>query len=286
MKTAVPWWMKIAAKLVLSRVPMGYRFLSSIGIFRHGRMNDAAYASGVFARHYQRVGLASRQSPFVALELGVGDSVSSAILAKAHGASSCYLVDAGRFADDDLSVYEALIDELRREGADIPGLDGVETLDDLVSRYGGVYLVEGLESLRSLPGEIVDFAWSQAVLEHVRLHEFDATFAELHRILAPDGIMSHRVDLKDHLSGALNNRRFSTAVWEADWMARSGFYTNRISFPEMVSRFERAGFAVEVVNVDRWDELPTPRSKMAPECASIPDDDLLVSGFDVLLRKA
>jgi len=44
---------------------------------------------------------------------------------------------------------------------------------------------------------------------------------------------SHRVDLRDHFGSALNNLRFSDKKWELDWIANSGFYTNRIRLQEM-----------------------------------------------------
>lgn len=95
----------------------------------------------------------------------------------------------------------------------------------------------------------IDFIWSQAVLEHIRKSEFLDTMLELHRILRPNGVCSHVVDLKDHLGGALNNLRFSEKLWESNFMASSGFYTNRIRYSEMLDIFHQAGFSVEVVNV-------------------------------------
>ena len=67
-------------------------------------------------------------------------------------------------------------------------------------------------------------------------------------------------------------------------MADSGFYTNRIRYSDMLDRFANAGFQVEVVGADRWDRLPTSKRSMAKEFRSLPDHELCVSGFDVLLR--
>jgi hypothetical protein len=69
-------------------------------------------------------------------------------------------------------------------------------------------------------------------------------------------------------------------------MAKSGFYTNRIRFSEMIGLFRDAGFNVELTRVSRWEELPTRKAAMAPEFRGFQDDDLLVQGFDVLLRPA
>lgn len=67
---------------------------------------------------------------------------------------------------------------------------------------------------------------------------------ELGRVLKPDGICVHRVDLNDHLGGCLNNLRFTDAIWESVLFRESGFYANR----------------------------------------RLTDEDLLVSGFDLVLR--
>jgi predicted SAM-dependent methyltransferase len=130
----------------------------------------------------------------------------------------------------------------------------------------------------------VDLVFSQAVLEHVRRHELAPTLRETFRLLKPEGLASHEVDLKDHLGGALNNLRFSERLWEADWMARSGFYTNRVQFNEICKIFDRSGFDVELVKMECFRALPTPRQKLSGCFRSLPDDDLLVSSFHALLR--
>ncbi len=280
----IPWWLRIATKLVLTRIPIGYRLFAAIGIFRHGRMHDASYAMGVFARHFERTGLDASDTEFVGLEFGVGDSIASALLTNAHGASKCYLVDAGKFSVEDLDTYRSLAKALTEQGRQLASMDNARTFDDVLELYNGVYLTDGLRSLQTIPTESVDFIWSNAVLEHVRRAEFEPVMTELRRILKPGGVVSHRVDLKDHLGGALNNHCVSTNLWEKDWFARSGFYTNRISYSQMLDLFERCGFAIEVVQVDRWESLPTAIEKMAPEFQSLDETDLLVSGFDVLLR--
>ena len=99
------------------------------------------------------------------------------------------------------------------------------------------------------------------------------------------GVSVHRVDLKDHLGGSLNNLRFTSTTWEGDLFRKSGFYTNRIRYDEMVALFDRVGFDCRLLRVMRWDALPTPRTKIDEAFRYLPDDDLLVSGFDVALRR-
>jgi SAM-dependent methyltransferase len=145
------------------------------------------------------------------------------------------------------------------------------------------YEVEGIHSLRNIADGTVDFIWSQAVLEHVFQDQFSEILYELRRILRPDGVCSHRIDLRDHLGGAINNLRFSSPLWESEFMRHSGFYTNRIRYNTMLTLFKMASFNVEVLQINRWHQLPVPRTKLSQEFRTLPDDDLLISGFDVLL---
>lgn len=103
------------------------------------------------------------------------------------------------------------------------------------------------------------------------------------RVLKPDGIASHQIDFRDHLQYALNNLRFSERVWESDFMAQSGFYTNRLPWVKMKEILEKQ-FTVSVVHRDCWPSLPTPRSKMSLPFSSMPEQDLLTMGIHIVLR--
>jgi len=107
---------------------------------------------------------------------------------------------------------------------------------------------------------------------------------EMRRIQRPDGVGSHTLSISDILGGNLNDLRFSRKTWESNLMATSGFYTNRIRYGELVHLFCDAGFVPEIYLTAQWKELPTPRQKMAPEFALLPDEDLQVSGLDVYLH--
>jgi SAM-dependent methyltransferase len=286
LRNLVPWYARIGAKLVLSRLPTGYAFWHRLGLFSHGHMDVPAYAHEVFRTHYDRSPFARRSGGFVSLELGPGDSAVSAVIAASYGASGHHLIDAGRFAIADPTVYRAAAEHLKSQGLSAPDLSGAENLDTILGRCHACYGANGLDSLRNVADGSVDFMWSQAVLEHVRRGVFADTMRELCRILRSDGVCSHRVDLKDHLGGGLNNLRLGSGLWEREWMANSGFYTNRLRFSELIGQFEAAGFAVEIVAVRRWDSAPLKRSVLAAEFRGVSDDDLLVKEFDVLLRRA
>ncbi len=257
-----------------------------MGIFRGGPADEPEYAFQTFRRHIDRIEMPLREGGFVALELGPGDSLFSALIARALGASATHLVDVAPFARADLRPYREMAQLLAERGLSAPDLAHVGSLAELLATCRACYATSGLDSLRAIPDASVDFVWSQAVLEHVRCGEFLETMQELHRVLRPDGVSSHRVDLRDHLDDGPNNLRFSNRVWESQFMASSGFYTNRLRYSEMLALFREAGFNVDVVSVDRWERLPLPRSRLAEAFRHLPDEELLVSGFDVVLNSA
>lgn len=281
----MPWYARIVAKLVLARLPFGYRIWQRLNLFKHGLMENPEYAYRVFKSHYDRAPFTRKGKDFVGLEIGPGDSLFSAICAYAYGAKFTYLIDSARFAREDVESYRTMAWFLARQGLAPPDLSRVSSLADVLSASRAEYGSRGIDSLRSISADCVDFIWSHAVLEHIRLDEFESFVRELARILRPDGVCSHRIDLTDHLGGALNNLRFTRTTWESDWMAKSGFYTNRIRYGQMVNIFYRAGFAVEIIGVDRWQQLPTPQARLSDEFRGIPESDLDVFAFDVLLRK-
>jgi hypothetical protein len=52
----------------------------------------------------------------------------------------------------------------------------------------------------------------------------------------------------------------------------------------MLEIFRRAGFTVVKDEPAHWDRLPVGRQALASAFRSLPDEDLLVSGFTALLR--
>jgi SAM-dependent methyltransferase len=283
LKARTPWQAKIAAKIIFSRLPISYDIWRRIGLFQHGDMERPDYAIASFSTQLTRAGGASLEGAAV-LELGPGDSLASALLAKAHGASAVYLVDVGDFANKDLKLYRQLAWRLSESGLDMRSIQDVGSVDEMLAVCGAKYLTNGVESLAEIRDAGIDFQFSTAVLEHIRKADFQPLLKELRRVTSDDGVAAHTIDLQDHLAYALNNLRFSERVWESDFFARSQFYTNRIRYKEMLAMFERAGFEINVVSQTKFDELPTPREKMDSAFRGLSAEDLIVAGFDVVLR--
>ena len=284
LKTAIPWWAKIAAKLLLSRIPLPYSLWKRLSLFEQGAMERPQYAYNVFRRHFDRAGAHFAIENFVALELGPGDTLYSALIARAFNATRTHLVDEGDFATRNLDRYEAMDRYLSQQGRPIAVTRPLSSLDRLLAECGASYHTGGLASLRAIPDDSVDFIWSQAVLEHVRKADFLETMREMHRVLGTQGVCSHRIDLTDHLGGSLNNLRFSDRTWESAFFSSSGFYTNRIRYSEMLRLFDEAGFDVQLCGIDRWPTLPIARRNLAAPFKDLPEEDLRVLGFDVILR--
>lgn len=281
----VPWYAKMAAKIAISRVPIPYSFKARLGVFRHGAMDQADYAYGVFRKHYDRSDFsATTSSGWVGLELGPGDSLASAVIAKALGASKVYLVDVAPFASRDVRALRNMGRYLADLGLSLDGVEAFNSIDEVLGTCNAEYLTHGVRSLQSIPDHSVDFVFSNAVLEHVRLRDFEAVCAELRRIQKPGGIGSHTIDFADHFAESLNNLRFSQSLWESEWMASSGFYTNRIRPGQMCGLFVKAGFQTEVVHESCWPKVPLAKSRLAPPFCNLSDDELITYGLDVLLR--
>jgi SAM-dependent methyltransferase len=281
---SVPWQVKIAAKLVLARLPLPYSFWEKIGLFKQGKMEDPGYALGIFRRHFDSADFARKSGDFVGLEIGPGDSLCSALMVRTFGGAKTYLVDAEHCATNDVGVYQRMEEYLRGLGMHPPNLENCKTIQDVAQAISAEYLTEGLASLKKIPSGSVDFIWSHAVLPYVRRAEFAETMREMRRIQRPDGVGSHTIPIKDVIGGNLNDLRFSEKVWESDFMSTSRFYTNRLRYAELLEIFRQAGFKTDVVRERRWEQLPTPRNKMSAQFAGLPEEDLLVEDFDVLLR--
>lgn len=277
------WRFKILAKLLLSHLPLGYTFWRKLGLFRLGSMDKCEYAQKIFQLHTNRAYSDGIPSGKTLLELGPGDSVASALIAHAFGAEKIYLVDTGDFATRDMKTYRGIVNHLRDQGFSTIEIERIETFDELLESCHAIYMTDGYRSLQSIRNQSIDFIWSHSVLEHIRRREFYNTISELRRILKPNGQMSHNVDLMDHLGGALNNLRFSERLWEKDFFANSGFYTNRIRYSEMAKIMLDAGFKINESDYSCWLELPTVRSDMVAPFSELPDEELKIRCCHYLL---
>lgn len=280
------WRVKLIAKLVLSRLGIPYDGWRRIGLFRHGGMDRADYAEKIFGLHIRRAFPDAQLDAKTVIEIGPGDSLASAVMAKAHGAGTTYLVDAGRFASRDVGLYRDLAASLASRGLPAPDLNGTETLEDILARCSAHYLTSGVEALAHLPDHSVDLIWSHSVLEHIPLQQLPLLMSEMRRVLKPLGWISHNIDFQDHLAYGLNNLRFSEKVWESPSMRNAGFYTNRVRARTLHRMVRDAGFEITKEDFGRWPNLPIKRTSLDPAFRDLEEDELLIRTSHLLARPA
>jgi hypothetical protein len=180
----IPWYLKIPAKIVLSRLPFSHQTMFQLGMFKHGTMQKFDYARDVFTIHLNLAGINTSQpiENQTILELGPGESLATAILAKSYGFDQTILVDVDRFALPTAETYKQLAEWITNQGWNDVQIHHCASTDEILSQVNASYRTNGLSTLKDIPDQSVDFIFSQAVLEHVRKRVFTATLAETYRI--------------------------------------------------------------------------------------------------------
>jgi len=98
LRELTPWYVRMAAKVVLSRIPVSYQAWRALRLFSHGEMAKSAYAYGVFRQHFDASTFPRKAGGFVALEIGPGDGLLSAVIAAAGATLALLSSDPKRVA--------------------------------------------------------------------------------------------------------------------------------------------------------------------------------------------
>ena len=283
-RSAIPWWAKLAVKLAIARLPVHYTVARSLALAKHGGMDRPAWAYKIFRQYFDNTDFPAKAGGFTLLEMGPGDSLFSALIAKSLGAESVWLVDVDSFANLDVNLYRMMSQFLMEQGLNSPDLSSSKSIEDVLAACSARYLTNGLASWRQIASGSVDFIFSNTVLQHIARPEVGQTFAELRRVIHLQGCAVHVIDFRDMMGQSLHHLRFSERVWESRWFRNSGCYTNRFRLPEMLTMIQSAGFDVASIEVDRWSELPIPRSKLASPYREMPEEHLLPKTARLELR--
>jgi hypothetical protein len=284
-----------------------------------GGTDSSRYCYSVWLRHLCKIAEAGIEPSFrTVAELGPGDSLGIGLSAMLTGADRYFAFDAVAHARDEsnLRTLSDLVDLFSRRES-IPGTDDFPEIAPAPrslefphavlpeARLARAMAAARVACIRSAlehgaAGSVevryfapwsdssamqtasVDFAFSQAVLEHVE--NIEATYAALFRWLKPGAVMSHEIDFKSH---------GLTRDWYGHWTVsswlwrivrgRRPYLINRLPASAHVSAIRAAGF--EIVSQEAYHRRPPAGGELAAEFRALTDDDLQTSGLYVLARK-
>ena len=117
-----------------------------------------------------------------------------------------------------------------------------------LTKYGITYLAPADARNIGYPDESFSCCVSTNTLEHIPSADIERIFAEIYRLLRPEGIVSFKIDYSDHYShtdpriGSLNFLNMS----EKDWCHHnhSVHYQNRLRHMDYMNSLARAGFEI------------------------------------------
>jgi SAM-dependent methyltransferase len=179
--------------------------------------------------------------------------------------------------NDAIGRYDRLRNELE-SAADRPLRPlgpPLRTLEELRERFGIEYLAPRDARATGLEAESIDFVSSTNTLEHVPVEDIRSIFRECARLLRPEGVLSCRIDLRDHYAyfdrslSPYNFLRFSERTWRL--FNSPVHFQNRLRYPDYLRLAEEAG--LRIVSESRAapspEELDVLRSlPLAPEFRS------------------
>jgi SAM-dependent methyltransferase len=233
-------------------------------VFRRQRRRALAHVESYLEHGPGRLGEA------VFYEFGAGWDLTIPLVYWALGVERQVLVD--RRPNARLELVNHTIRRLHRRRAALERTAGrpprnvgrpLGSIADLEMRFGIRYLAPCDARATGLPSASVDFVSSTSTLEHIPEQDLVPILAECRRLLRPDGVLSCRIDMRDHFSyedsrvSPYNFLRFPPAAWRL--LNSRLLYQNRLRLPDYVRLIEAAGF--EVVSVDS--DGPGPRGHEA-----------------------
>ena len=229
-------------------------------------------------------------------EFGAGWDFAQALAQHALGVREQLVVDIRRLGRTDIAeAAVASLDRLMPEFSAAVRCPGAGRGGHARGSPGRVrHPVPGSRRSRAtgLPDRSIDCVTSTDTLEHIPSGDIAAILRECHRVLADDGIMSFRVDYRDHWAyfdpriTPVNMLQYSDRQWAR--YNPSLNYQNRLRHDDYVRLFETADFTTLGIEqepaLDKSREFLA-RSTVAPEFRSHTLEALLVPSATFTLQK-
>jgi len=169
------------------------------------------------------------------------------------------------------------------------GTHNVSSAAELEDRFGITYLAPCDARATALDAGSADFISSTNTLEHIPDEDIVPILGECRRLLRPDGVMSSRVDLRDHFCDVdaklspYNFLRYSDRTWG---LVNSKLgYQNRLRRPDYVRAFAEAELSIVAEKATRPDDLAVLEAlDLDPRFRAYPLDELAVQALVVVAR--
>lgn len=259
----VGWRAKALAFNIFDRVPFGeqlYYFMQrNVTHTLPRKLAPTAETGSVQIRHIRTISrYRSDLDKITLMEFGAGWDLYANLIYYCMGVERQIAIDIRRWARAE--AINAVIAHLQ---ADPPAghlrLPSIpvrqESLEaDLQMHYGIRYLSPFDASDTGFDARSVDLITTTSVLEHIPPQVCHAIAAECHRIIRPDGLMSHTIDYSDHYAHAdpaitsYNYLRFDDREWAR--LNPGIHYQNRLRTPDFREMFVDNGFTV--AEAEEW----------------------------------
>ena len=314
-------WLNMTTLKALRRGIISYTPHWNIRHQRTGGTDSARYCYSVWLRHLIMAFKKLPNIPKVIAELGPGDSIGIGLAGLISGAEKYYALDVVEFSNlkKNIEIFDELA-ALFKKRIDIPGEKEFPKVKPLLKSYKFPNHILGEEHLKNclepnrincirdsiinyhkdlhgniikyyvpwhdsriIEKESVDFAYSQAVMEHVDLVK--DTYSALYRWLKPYGIMSHTIDYESH--GTAKDWNGHWAYPDVVWKLIRGkkpFLLNRLPHSKHIIEQKEQSFDI-ILEINTKNYSGINRQQLAPRFKTISDSDFTTSGAYILSAK-
>lgn len=221
------------------------------------------------------------------VELGPGNSIALALNCLCNGAQKYQMVDKyprifkndkqREFILKQITYFE---NKYSRNLNDFVNKITLEFNQEKLS-----YVKNSVEDLKTISSDSIDLILSISVFEHVK--DVETSFQEMNRILKMDGVMYHKIDLRDHYNfdKPFKFLKYSDFLWN-NFLTKEGFsYTNRLRVDDFKNILAKHGFEIIELENDIFEgDLPN-KGQLNERFSNKDNDDLKVIGMTILAKK-
>jgi|SRR3972149_5430940 len=298
------WKYKALLQHVFSTIPCGERFnyIFQRCVTKSLPMSDEKFVSIVLStkEHIEFINKychkSIREATFY--EFGVGWDIIIPLTFYAFGVERQILVDIRdllRFTlvNDTVRKFQRMSTQLELPRKLEVVLSKECTFPSSLNEYYGIQYIAPCDARNTgLGSGSIDFITSTNTLEHIPHQDIEGILRESHRLLKDDGLMSFRIDYKDHYSyfdrniSIYNFLQYSDKKWSL--FNPKLHYQNRLRHKDYLYLFNKMGFSIVDEQVKRGNTFDLEIIEQLPiddRFKSYSTDELAVREAHVVLKK-